>query len=669
MSSNIAQSGGSVMDIMKTMPGITVDQEGKVMLRGSDKVMILIDGKQSSLTGFGNQKGLETIPSSNIESVEIINNPSAKYDASGMAGVINIQYKKEKENGWNGDASFNFGLGTLTKAKEDLPTELGSYSLNPKYIPGLNLNYKNEKIHIFFMPEAMFLKNLPNNEFTTRTYSDGTETASQVPENRTQQHYIINGGMDWYLDDNNTLTISGVYDWESHVDTSQVPYINVNAGARYRFWAWNEEEITGYMNYSLNYNHQFNEPGHELDLHAQYTKGWEDESYYLNDSSAIRQGKDATHIIATEHTTSISADYVKPLRSGRLEGGAKLQWRRLPVEYTVTPGTNSIIYPSMGDWSDWGEDIYAAYLNYVYEKSKFDIEGGLRAEYTNVFYTIAPENIYYPKDDSYDYLKLFPNIRLTYKLNALNSISAFYNRRIDRPGEPELRIFPKYDDPELLKVGNPYLRPQFTQSFELAYKKRWESGSVFLSGYHRMIEDAYQRIYSSDESNSQYSIVNKIYQNTGNAINTGLEVVFSQKITERWDVSGSLNWYNNVIDAYQGILYFPYERTFSIEESNDNTWDFKLNNQIELTKGIQIQLTGVYYAPKYIPQGKQLARSSIDLGIKKDVIKGKGEITFSFSDILNDFKIRQEINGNGFTAVYQNYYETQVAKLGFKYKF
>ncbi len=669
VSTNIAQSGGSVMDIMKTMPGITLDQEGKVMLRGSDKVMILIDGKQSSLTGFGNQKGLETIPSSNIESIEIINNPSAKYDASGMAGIINILYKKENENGWNGDASFNFGLGTLAKAKKDLPTELGSYSLNPKYIPALNLNYKNEKIHFFLMPEAMLLKNLPNNEFTTRTYSDGTETASQVPENRTQQHYIINAGLDWYLDDDNTVTISGVYDWESHVDTAQVPYINLNTGARYRYWAWNEEEITGYMNYSLNYNHQFAEPGHELDLHAQYTKGWEDESYYLNDSSSIRQGKDATHIVATEHTTSISADYVKPLRSGRIESGTKLQWRRLPVEYTVTPGTNSIIYPNMGDWSDWGEDIYAAYLNYVYEKPRFDIEGGLRAEYTNVFYTIAPENIYYPKNDSYEYFKLFPNIRLTVKLNELNSISAFYNHRIDRPGEPELRIFPKYDDPELLKVGNPYLRPQFTQSYELAYKKRWDGGSLFLSGYHRMIEDAYQRIYSMDESNNQYSIVNKIYQNTGNATNTGLEVVFSQRVTEGWDLSGSLNWYNNIIDAYQGTLYFPYERIFSINESDDNTWDFKLNNQIELPMGIQIQLTGIYYAPKYIPQGKQLARSSIDLGIKKDVITGKGEITFSFSDILNDYKIRQEISGDGFTAVYQNYYETQVAKLGFKYKF
>ena len=467
----------------------------------------------------------------------------------------------------------------------------------------------------------------------------------------------------------NTITVSGIYDWESHVDTAQVPYIDMDTWKRYRIWHWNEEEITGYMNYSLNFNHKFAEPGHELDARVQYTKGWEDESYFLNDSSAIRQGKDATHILATEHTTNITLDYVKPLRSGRLEAGTKLQWRRLPVEYTITPGSNSIIYPGMGDWSDWGEDIYAGYINYIYEKPKFDIEGGLRAENTSVFYTIDPANIYYPNNDSYSYFELYPNIRLTFKMNENNRISAFYNRRVDRPGEPELRIFPKYDDPELLKVGNPYLRPQFTQTFEIAYKRLWESGSVFLSGYHRIIEDAFQRIYSIDESNPDYSIINKIYQNTGSAQNTGIELVFSQNIKDFWKLSGSFNGYNNEIDAYSGILYFPYERAFSIDATADKTWDAKLNNSFKMKNDWEIQLTGVYYAAKNIPQGKQLARSSIDLGIKKAILQGNGEITFSFSDIFNNFGIRQKYNGDGFTVLYENYYETQVARIGFKYRF
>ena len=666
---NIAQSGGSVLDAMKTMPGVTVDQDGKVMLRGSDKVMVLIDGKQSSLTGFGNQKGLESIPATNIQSIEIINNPSAKYDATGMAGIINIIYKKENEKGMNGDFGLAYGIGAFTKPKADLPTELGSFSMNPKYIPSFSLNNRTDKLHFFFSSESMFLKKLPNNEFTTRYYDNGTNTVSQVPENRRQQHYIVNGGMDWYLDDKNTITISGIYDWESHVDTAQVPYINMDTWERYRIWHWNEEEITGYMNYSLNFNHKFAEPGHKLDARVNYTKGWEDESYFLNDSSSIREGKDATHILATEHTTNVSVDYVKPLKSGRMEAGTKLQWRRLPVEYTVIPGSNTIIYPGMGDWSDWGEDIYAGYINYIYEKPKLDIEAGLRAEHTSVFYTIDPANIYYPNSDSYNYFELYPNVRLTFKINDNNRISAFYNRRVDRPGEPELRIFPKYDDPELLKVGNPYLRPQFSQTFELAYKRLWETGSVFISAYHRLIEDAFQRVYSIDDSNPDYSIINKIYQNTGSARNTGMELIFSQSILEFWKLSGSFNGYNNEIDAYSGTLFFPYERPFSIDATSDKTWDSKLNNTFKLKKSWEVQLTGIYYAAKNIPQGKQLARSSVDLGIKKGILEGKGEITFSFSDIFNNFGIRQEYKGEGFNALYENYYETQVARIGFKYRF
>jgi hypothetical protein len=199
------------------------------------KVVVLIDGKQSSLTGFGNQKGLDNIPVANVEKIEIINNPSAKYDARGMAGIINIIYKKEKEEGLNGDVGFAYGIGALTKPKADLPTELGSYSANSKYIPSLNMNFRRNKVNVFLQSEAMFLNQLPNNEFTTRYYEDGRITASQVPENRTQQHYILKGGVDFLFNDRNTLTLSGIYDWESHVDTAQVPYIDLLSGDRYRY--------------------------------------------------------------------------------------------------------------------------------------------------------------------------------------------------------------------------------------------------------------------------------------------------------------------------------------------------------------------------------------------------------------------------------------------------
>ncbi|MCB0608509.1 MAG: TonB-dependent receptor [Lewinella sp.] len=665
----IAQGGSSVLDAMKALPGISIDQEGKVELRGSDKVAILIDGKQSSLTGFGNQKGLANIPAANIERIEIINNPSAKYDASGMAGIINIVYKKENRTGWNGDIGLRLAMGQFSKRKSDLTTDLGSYSLNPKVIPSVNLNYRSSRVHAFLQGEALRQKRLPNNEFNTRLYDDGRLIASQVPENRKQTQFIIKGGMDWALNEHNTLSISGIFDRERHIDTAQVAYVDLLADQRNRYWHWREEEITGYMNYRAEYRHAFDGPGHELKFSAQYTRGWEDEEYRLNDSSAVRQSFDTTHLIAIEHTTTFLADYVKPLRSGRLEGGAKVQIRRIPVTYTIGQGSQSVIYPGLGDWSRWGEDIYAGYLNYVWEKKRFDVEAGLRLEKTDVFYNLSPENIYYNQNDAYDYFKLYPNIRLSFKINDRNSLSAFFNRRVDRPGEPELRIFAKYDDPELLKVGNPYLRPQFTRTLELAYKNVWESGSAFFSVYRRDIESPFTRVYDIDKTDNNYDIVNRIYQNVGSASNTGVELLFSQNLAAFWKFNGSFNWYVNAIDAYTGTLLFPTVRPFSIPQSEDNTWNLKLNTLLTLPRKTQLQASFIYEAPKNIPQGRQFARSSLDVGIKKSIFKDKGELTISATDLLNRYGLKQEVSNDGFEVVYENFYETQIVTVGMNYKF
>lgn len=669
LSDNIAQSGGSVLDAMKTMPGVAFDQEGKVVLRGSDKVIVLIDGKQSSLTGFGNQKGLANIPAANIEKIEIINNPSAKYDANGFAGIVNIVYKKEKQTGLNGDVGLSFGLGALGKHRSDTRTDLGSFSVNPKLIPSVNLNYKKDKVNYFLQSEFIVQEALPNNEFTTRNYDDGRNIVSQVPENRKQFRAIISGGIDYNPDESNSFTFSGLYDREKHIDTAQVAFIDLNTDTRNRFYNWREEEVTRYTNVAVNYRHRFEQAGHTLSANAQYTQGLEDETYSLNDSSAIRIGRDRTNIRAIENTTGVSTDYVRPLKNGRIEIGAKLRIRRLPIDYTITPGTGSIIYPGLGTFSNWGENLFAGYVNYLLEKEKYDVEAGLRAEQTEVFYDFDPANDYYPDNDDYSYFELFPSVRFTYKLNDNNKLSAFYNRRIDRPGEPELRIFPKYDDPELLKVGNPYLRPQFTDAFELAHKYSWGTGSLFSAVYHRMIQDQYLRIFSIDNSDPEYDIVNRIYQNTGSATNTGIELLFGQDVTDTFKMSASFNGYINAIDGYQGTLLFPFERPFFIKESSDPAWDAKLTGEFKLPWEISAQLTGVYYSSKNIPQGKELARSSVDFGLKKTFWDNKGELTFAATDIFNTFGIRQKLNGEGFTTLYENYYETQVVRLGMKYRF
>ena len=668
ISDNLSQAGGSVMDAMRNLPGVTVNQEGKVLLRGSDKVSVLIDGKQSSITGFGNQKGLDNIASSNIERIEIINNPSAKYSANGMAGIINIIYKKEQRTGFNGDAAFNFGLGELTSRKNNLPNIMEKYAWTPKYAPSINLNYRAEKVNLFLQSGAMFRKKVNCNEFFTRTYTDGSPAiASQFLENRSQQVYDIKAGVDLYLNERNELTIFGLIEDEYHIDEGHVPYDYIETGERKRFWKWAEDERKYFINYGANYTHKFLQEGHQLGASFLYSHGNEDELFPFTDESESHNSADSTHLNAKEKITSLTIDYVKPFRTGRLELGAKMQLRDIPISYTVMSGSESILDKQLGEWSEYKEDIFALYLNYVYESKRFDVEAGLRAEHASIRYNIDADNQYYPTNESYNDLSLFPNVRFTYKMNSSNRLSIFYNRRVDRPGEFELRPFPKYDDPEILKTGNPYLRPQFTQTMELAYKGVWQSGSLFVSGYYKLIDDIFERIYTKDKENT--NVLNSIPQNLDKGNNIGMEIIAEQQITSKWDASLSFNWYRNTINAFAGESLYPYAQSFSFAESVSNTWNMKLNTAVQLPNAFDLQASYAYYAPDIIPQGEIKQRSSLDLGLRKKLMHGKLELSLSATDLLNTFALRKTIVGDGFTLTSDNYYETQVITLGAKYKF
>ena len=574
---------------------------------------------------------------------------------------------KEKETGLNGEVGLNVGIGELTNRQDNLPDIMKKYAYNPKLNPAISLNYRTDKINFFLQADGIVRSRLNTNEFTTRTYSNGDPTInSQFLENRTQQLYNIKGGIDWYIDPNNTITIYGLFEDEYHIDRGHVPYDYAN-GVRKRFWTWNEDENTRFINYAANFRHNFSQPGHALEAGFLYTKGGEDELFAFTDSSAVRNSTDETHLIVNEIVTNFNVDYVKPLRFGRIELGSKIQLRNIPITYKITPGESSILDTHLGEWSEYNEDIYSAYVNLVHETTKFDIEGGIRAEQTFVKYDIDPANNYYNNNDTYNKFSLFPNIRLSYKFNPLNKISIFYNNRIDRPGEFELRPFPKYDDPEILKTGNPYLRPQYTQTFEIAYKRSWENGSVYFAGFYRLIDNIFSRIYTIDAQSST-SIINTIPQNLGKGTNLGFETAFEQKVTKNWNLDGSINWYANKINAFSGTAIYPYAQSFNFEESKSNTWNCKLNNNIKLPYQTDLQISAVYYAPNIIPQGKVMERYSIDLGLKKQAFKGKAEISLAASDLLNTFGLRQVIHGDGFDLTTANYYETQAITLGLKYK-
>ena len=225
IAANISQSGGSVLQALRNLPGVTSSQDGKVELRGSDKVAILIDGKQTALTGFGSQTGLDNIPASAIERIEIINNPSAKYDANGNAGIINIIYKKNKQQGFNGKIGFTTGVGALWQKKANLPGIRPQYQNTPKINPSLSLNYRKNKVNTFLQADWLYTETLNKNEFVTRSFEDGTIINQQTKRNRNTHFVTTKAGIDWNINSQDMLTLSGLFGIEKIIDRGDQPFL------------------------------------------------------------------------------------------------------------------------------------------------------------------------------------------------------------------------------------------------------------------------------------------------------------------------------------------------------------------------------------------------------------------------------------------------------------
>jgi outer membrane receptor protein involved in Fe transport len=662
---NVSQGGGSVLQSMQNLPGVTT-QDGQVQLRGNDQVMILIDGKQTAITGFGKQNGLDNIPSSAVEKIEIINNPSAKYDANGNAGIINIIMKKEEQKGFNGKVGLTTGLGALWVRQENLPGIRPQYQGTPKINPSISLNYRKKKVNFFLQADNLYTETLNKNEFITRTYDDGRVINQQMKRNRDTNFFTSKTGVDWFINDRNSLTVSGLFSQETIKDYGDQPFFYEDLTERLRLWQFLEDEVLTAAMASVAYEHKFLQPGHKLDVGFNYTFDREDEKYFFDNTLTTFTSKESFFLIADQRVADFNLDYTRPLKHGLMETGIKFRRRTIPTDMQFNPSaTNSILDVGADGKATYKETIPAIYGNYTYEVKQLEAELGLRIEYVDLSYDVDPNHNTY-SSDGYSYFQPFPNARVTYNLNDRNKLSAFYNRRVDRPDEVDIRIFPKYDDAEIIKVGNPALRPQFTNSFEIGYKNVWNKGYFYGAVYHRISDGTITRIATTVGSSN---LIYNISQNAGKSYNTGIEMVLALDMSEKVSTNLNINGYYNRIDAFTVINQYPIETTFAAEKQGIYSSNIKLNTNFKFAKNLEAQLTAIYLAPDIIPQGTIDSRFSLDVGIKKVIQKGKGELFFNATDLLNTMVIRKEFSGNNFSYTSSNYYETQVIRLGYSCKF
>jgi outer membrane receptor protein involved in Fe transport len=665
VSDNISQAGGSVLQAMSTVPGVTIGQDGKVQVRGSDKVVVLIDGKQTALTGFGSQNGLDNLPASALERIEIINNPSAKFDANASAGIINLVFKKQEQQGFNGKLGLMGGAGALWVKQENLPTIRPQYQGTPKFNPSAAINYRRGATNSFLQADWLYSPTLNKNEFSTRTYDDGTVITQQVKRNRRTDYATLNAGVDHAFNDRNTVTVSGLFNREKILDNGDNPYFIGSLQNRYRLWQFLEDEVKYTAFATTVFTHKFTEPGHTLAFTGNYSFHREDEKYFFTNTVPTFVGTDAFKLLSDEHVVDVNADYTKPLKQGRIEAGFKGRYRSIPVNMQFFAGRNSPLDTGAGGWATYRETIPALYGTYVFESERVELEGGVRFEGVRVDYDVNPDHNTY-KSDGYRYVQPFPNVRAAYKFDDANKLSLFFNRRVDRPNEVDIRIFPKYDEPELIKVGNPALQPQYATSAELGYKTSWSNGSVYAAAYHRIVDGTITRIATQAPGSV---LLYNVFQNGGRSRSTGAEVVWQQTISPRLSLSANANAFHRSIDAFAVVNQYPVPVQYAAARQTLTSGTGKLNATIKLPQAWQAQVSQVYLAPDLLPQGRIGSRYSLDVGMKKSVQQGRGEIVVNATDLLNTMQAERTIRGTNFRLVSTDYLETQVVRVGYNWKF
>ena len=660
---NLASKGGSVTDILENIPSVNVDVEGNVSLRGSDNVRILIDGKPSGLTG---PNALRQLPADLIERVEVITNPSARYEAQGMAGIINIIMKKNREKGVNGSVEAvlgwpqNYGLGANINVRRKGANFFANVATRYRENPGGGfVNFDFDELQNFYLEDGSSLLYDIRNQDNDRVRSGWSNS--------------VRLGTDFLLDDKNTLTAAFLYRREDGENTSSVRYdflrdntVPVISSFRTEVEDENDQDLE----WSVDYRRTFDEKDRVLTGTVQYRLNAEVEDAIYNERYFMPSGETAVKLSDFQRSFNdesqqnflFQADYVDPVADkGQWEGGLRSSYRRINTDYSVEALTEGAFrpLPGLSNEFEYIEDIHAAYAQLGIKNEPFSYMLGLRAEYSIIDTRLTRPTT---TSNKRDYLNLFPSAFLTYSFSKLSSLQLSYSRRVRRPGFRDLNPFRSFSDARNIRAGNPNLDPEFTHSLELGYLRNFSKGSLTSSVFYRHTDGVIQH-YRSKLQGSDTTISQPL--NLGTKRDLGIEFVLSQDVTRWWTVNQSLNIFHSVLDASNAQAELASRQNLSAETFS---WQARLNSRMKLQHGINFQQTFFYMAPQNISQGRRLSMYMLNLAASKDVLNGKGTLTLSVDDVLNSRKWRMETIADDFTSEGEFQWRKRSATLSFNYR-
>lgn len=629
---DLANAGGSANDILMNIPSVSVDPEGTVKLRGSDNVRILIDGKPSGLVSFKGGSGLQQLQASMIERVEVITNPSARYEAEGMAGIINIILKKERNQGFNG--SFEIITGH--------PTNLGAAA---------NLNYRHKRINFFVNYSIAFREQQGSGRLYQETYRDNSTLILQQSTNGliTGFNTNIRGGLDYYFDEKNILTASYLYRRSNGSRITDIRYDDFlndpNNLTGFTKRRQDEDEVEPNSEYSLIYKRSYEQKGHELTAEFKFLDNWESSDQWFSQNKFATDGSETGSTLERslndefEKQYLFQIDYIKPIgKEGKFETGARSSFRDMVNDYVVTRESNEGDYEPLPPDLDldnifvYDENIHAIYGILGNKTKRWSYQAGLRAEWTDVKTTLkeTPEKVNPRK-----YSNLFPSAHVTLDLPKDNALQVSFSRRVRRPFYNDLSPFMTFSDSRNYFSGNPDLDPEFSNVYELGHIKYFENGSLSSSVYYRDTKDKIDRIRTVDDNGNSVTLPQNLLSEQA----MGVEFSSTYSPTPWWKLDVNFNFFHadidgsNIIETYKASTY---------------SWFVRQTSRFTLPKSFDIQLRGNYEAPQNTAQGKRKSLYYADLSLSKDVLNGRGTVNFSVLDIFNTRKVRSISEGINF---------------------
>lgn len=648
---DINAEGGTALEIMQNIPSIEVDMEGNISLRGSQNVTILVDGRPSTYTS------IEEIPASIIESVEVITNPSARYDPDGLSGIVNIVLKKRREPGYHGMVMLNAGTGD-------------------KYNGTVNFNYRQNKVN-FFTNASFRMHSMTGNTISDRTTTFNNNTTSILLQDQdfTRQGQFVNlrGGVDYFINNNNTLTLSGGYSYRNF-NIWDITQSNIQFNLRDSSFArTNDGGNDGdSFNFALNYKLTGKKKGQELttDLFFNSMTG--------SNSSDIMQNWligdfdnrfERTNSGFLSDNFTFQTDFVQPIgNGGRLETGLKATLRNQDSDYNFSNLiANSWINDALkSNDFQYREQQYSAYAIYsnTFGEGKFSYQGGLRVEQA---FTSAIQKATHDEPIDREFLNFFPSAHIKWDINQKNSAQIAYSRRVSRPNTRLLNPFVDYSNPLFLSMGNPMLNPEFTNSLELSYYYNLPKTRISGTVFQRNTTDIITRFVEVDENDISWST----FVNIDKSDNLGIEGVVTQTIAPWWRVNGSASYYQTIL----------HSELLDDRSSKGNSWTARATSTWNLGKNVELQLNGNYRSPSVsVGGGSMMFWQSgggqgitkemywLDLGMRVNVLNRKGTVTLRVSDLLNTMTFRSESWGDNFSSNLERTRESRIIFLGFSYR-